>query len=61
MEIADGLGMRPLTSRCHLDLGALCRAIGRRAVAEEHLATGTAMLNEMEMCLGSDRAAGADG
>ncbi len=49
LAIAAGLGMRPLTARCHLDLGVLQRGLGERPAAEAHLATGTAMLREMGM------------
>ncbi|MFQ5946797.1 MAG: tetratricopeptide repeat protein, partial [Anaerolineae bacterium] len=47
--LADELGMRPLLARCHLGLGKLYRRTGDRPKAQEHLATATTMLREMDM------------
>jgi hypothetical protein len=41
--------MRPLVAHCHLGLGRLYRRTGQREQAREHLATGVAMLREMDM------------
>ena len=41
--------MRPLVAHCHLGLGRLCRRIGDRAKAGEHVAAATAMYREMDM------------
>ena len=49
MALAEALGMRPLIAHCHADLGKLYRRIGTRQQAEEHLATATTMMREMEM------------
>jgi class 3 adenylate cyclase/tetratricopeptide (TPR) repeat protein len=49
LALADELGMRPLVARCHLGLGRLHRRAGRAQEAQEHLATASAMLHEMDM------------
>jgi tetratricopeptide (TPR) repeat protein len=49
LALADQFGMRPLLSRCHLELGTLYGRIGKRQEAEEHLTTATAMCREMHM------------
>jgi hypothetical protein len=41
--------MRPLVAHCHLGLGKLYRRTGKRAQAQEHLATATTMYREMGM------------
>jgi tetratricopeptide (TPR) repeat protein len=56
LALADELGMRPLTARCNLGLGALCRRIGKRQQAEEHLATAIEMYREMEIGLWLEQA-----
>jgi hypothetical protein len=49
LTLAGRLGMRPLVARCHLGLGVLARAAGRRAAAAEELSEAARMLREMEM------------
>jgi tetratricopeptide (TPR) repeat protein len=49
LALADELGMRPLLSRCHLELGTLYGRTGKRQAAVEHLTTATAMCREMDM------------
>jgi hypothetical protein len=49
LALAVALGMRPLQSRCHLELGRLFVAAGEKAKARDHLATATAMMREMGM------------
>ncbi len=46
---AERLGMRPLAARCRLGLGLLCRRTGAPALAAEHLAAATALLEAMGM------------
>ena len=41
--------MRPLVAHCHLGLGRLLPADGRRQQAREHLTTATTMYREMDM------------
>jgi hypothetical protein len=41
--------MRPLVAHCHLGLGKLYRRTGKSELAQEHLATATAMYREMDM------------
>jgi hypothetical protein len=41
--------MRPVAAHCHFGLGRLHRCMNRRAAADEHLATATAMYREMDM------------
>jgi tetratricopeptide (TPR) repeat protein len=49
LTIANELGMRPLSARCHLDLGKLARRTGQPQRAQEHLTTATTLLREMGM------------
>jgi len=55
MERADRLGVRPLTARCHLGLGALSGRTGRANEARDHLSTAARLFREMQMRLWSDR------
>jgi hypothetical protein len=41
--------MRPLIAHCHLGLGKLYRHTGKRAQAEERVATATTMYRDMGM------------
>jgi tetratricopeptide (TPR) repeat protein len=47
--LAEELGMRPLTARCHLGLGTLYQQTGDRAKAEHHLTRATTLFQEMDM------------
>jgi hypothetical protein len=47
--LADEMGMRPLTARCHLDLGKLARRSGKLEAAREHLTIALSMFREMDM------------
>ncbi len=49
LTLAEPLRLRPLVARCHLGLGQVFRRTGKRQQAEEHLATATAMFQEMDM------------
>jgi class 3 adenylate cyclase/tetratricopeptide (TPR) repeat protein len=49
LALANDLGMRPLAAHCHLGLGKVYRRTGKRAQAEEHVATATTMYREMGM------------
>jgi tetratricopeptide (TPR) repeat protein len=49
LALAEELGMRPLTARCHLGLGMLYQQTGDRAQAEHHLTTATTRFQEMDM------------
>jgi tetratricopeptide (TPR) repeat protein len=49
LQVAAGLGMRPLMAHCHLGLGKLYRRTGKREQAQEHLATAATMYREMGM------------
>ena len=49
MGLASELGMRPLLAHCHLGLGQLCRRVGKREQAREHLATARTLYREMDM------------
>jgi tetratricopeptide (TPR) repeat protein len=51
LSLAEELGMRPLVSHCHLDLGILYQQTERSLEAQEHLSTGTALFDEMGMRL----------
>jgi class 3 adenylate cyclase/tetratricopeptide (TPR) repeat protein len=55
MERAEALGVRPLTARCHLGLGALYGRTGKAHDARVHLATAARLFSEMQMRLWSDR------
>jgi tetratricopeptide (TPR) repeat protein len=49
LAMAEQLGMRPQTARCHLGLGKLYRRTGNRQEAQEHLTTAVTMYREMDM------------
>jgi len=49
LALADQLGMRPLVAHCHLGLGKLSHATGKREQAHEHLTIATTMYREMDM------------
>jgi tetratricopeptide (TPR) repeat protein len=49
MDLAEGLGLRPLMARCYLGLGALYRRAGKRPEAREHLTTAITLFREMDM------------
>jgi len=57
LALAEELGMRPLIARNHLGMGRLYRQDGDRAHAEEHLATASTMLSELDMRFWFKRAA----
>lgn len=41
--------MRPRVAHAHLSLGRLCRRLGHRGKAQEHLGAASALFREMEM------------
>ena len=47
--LTKALGMRPLQSHCHLDLGTLYAKIGRREQARTALATAIELYRAMDM------------
>ena len=47
--LAEELGMRPLLGRNHLGLGRVYRQAGDRAHAEDHLATASTLLSQLDM------------
>jgi class 3 adenylate cyclase/tetratricopeptide (TPR) repeat protein len=49
MGRAGVLGMRPLIAHCHLGLGRLYTAMGKREQAREHLGTAGVMYRELDM------------
>ncbi|HKQ57553.1 MAG TPA: adenylate/guanylate cyclase domain-containing protein [Candidatus Eisenbacteria bacterium] len=49
LALAEPRGMRPLIARCHLGLGRLFRRTGRVSRASAHLATATALYQELGM------------
>jgi len=49
LTLAETLGLRPSSARCHLELGRLYRRVGAREKARAHLAGALAMFREMEM------------
>jgi tetratricopeptide (TPR) repeat protein len=49
LGLADGLGMRPLSARCHLALGQLAFRAGDRIQARNDLNAARSMLREMDM------------
>jgi DNA-binding NtrC family response regulator/tetratricopeptide (TPR) repeat protein len=55
-DIADSLGMRPLTAHCHLALGRLYRCAGKSDQAREHLAIAATKYREMDMTAWLDEA-----
>jgi hypothetical protein len=48
-SLAEALGMRPLLAHCHLGLGKVYQAAGKREQAPEHLTTATTLYREMNM------------
>jgi hypothetical protein len=56
LSLAEPLGMRPLVAHCHLGLGKLYRRTDNREQAREHLATATAMYQEMGMTYWREKA-----
>jgi transcriptional regulator with AAA-type ATPase domain/tetratricopeptide (TPR) repeat protein/ABC-type cobalamin/Fe3+-siderophores transport system ATPase subunit len=56
MERAQACGLRPLTARCHLDLGLLYRRAGRSHEANDHLKAAAALFRDMQMHGWSERA-----
>jgi hypothetical protein len=50
--------MRPLVAHCHLGLGKLLPAHGKRDQAHEHLITATTMYREMDMSFWLEQAQG---
>jgi class 3 adenylate cyclase/tetratricopeptide (TPR) repeat protein len=57
LALAETLGMRPLTARCHLALGRLARRLGDMPAARPHLDTARALLESMQMRYWLDRLA----
>jgi class 3 adenylate cyclase/tetratricopeptide (TPR) repeat protein len=49
LALADELGLRPLTARCHDGLGKLYRRAGKREQAREQLASATNLYGRMDM------------
>jgi class 3 adenylate cyclase/tetratricopeptide (TPR) repeat protein len=49
LALAEELGMRPLQAHCHLSLGTLYAATGRRQQAHTSLSTAIALYRDMEM------------
>jgi class 3 adenylate cyclase/tetratricopeptide (TPR) repeat protein len=49
LALADEVGLRPLTARCHDGLGKLYRCAGKRQEALEHLATAATQYGRMNM------------
>jgi tetratricopeptide (TPR) repeat protein len=49
LALAEELGMRPLTARCHAGLGLLLLRAKRRDDSQHHLDTAVAMFREMAM------------
>ncbi|MBI3455276.1 MAG: AAA family ATPase [Candidatus Rokubacteria bacterium] len=49
LALADGLGMRPLLTHCHLGLGTLYRRTGELPKALEHLGAAAPMYRDMDM------------
>ena len=47
--LAEEMGMRPLVARVHLGLGQLHRRAEERERAEEHLATASTLLSQLDM------------
>jgi class 3 adenylate cyclase/tetratricopeptide (TPR) repeat protein len=53
LELAEGLGMRPLVARCYAGLGRLYRRIGNSEQAEEHLRVAAGLAQALTMRLDS--------
>jgi tetratricopeptide (TPR) repeat protein len=49
LVLTEELGMRPLQAHCHLGLGTLYAAIGRREQARTVLSTAIALYRDMDM------------
>jgi tetratricopeptide (TPR) repeat protein len=49
LALAEPCGMRPLVAHCHLGLGKLYQRTDQRRLAQENVATATAMYREMDM------------
>jgi class 3 adenylate cyclase/tetratricopeptide (TPR) repeat protein len=49
LALAEPCGMRPLVAHCHLGLGKLYQRTDQHRLAQEHVATATAMYREMDM------------
>jgi class 3 adenylate cyclase/tetratricopeptide (TPR) repeat protein len=49
IALADGLGMRPLVARCHLDQGRVARGTGQPDRARDHMASAVDRLRAMGM------------
>ena len=49
LRLAEELGMRPLSARCHFGLGKLNRKSENKEQAKEHLTTSITMFREMDM------------
>ena len=47
LALAEQLGLRPLGSRCHLELGRLYRRAGKPWMAEPHLLAARTMSSEL--------------
>jgi DNA-binding SARP family transcriptional activator len=60
LDLAHGLGMRPLSAHCHLGLGRLYRRTGQPE-ADEHLMLATTMYREMDMPFWLERTQAASG
>ncbi len=56
LALAEELGIRPQTARCHLGLGKLYRRTGKHEQATEHLTTATTMYREMDMTFWLEKA-----
>jgi hypothetical protein len=56
LALAEPRGMRPLVAHCHLGLGKLYGAAGKREPAQEYFTTATAMYREMEMAFWLEKA-----
>jgi predicted ATPase len=60
LELAQNLGMRPLSAHSHAGLARLYRRTGQRTEADEHLSIATTMYRDMGMTYWLERA-GSDG
>jgi hypothetical protein len=49
LTLAERLGMRPLTARCHLSLGRLERRLGETDAAARHLDHAVALFRALDM------------
>jgi len=55
LRLAEALAMRPLTARCHLGLGRVCRGKVDSQKAAEHLGAASALFREMNMPRGVEQ------